>query len=94
MKVKKFQRPGNNSVCAGAFQLLRGRAPAQLGGNIARPPIQRVPVAVSLSIKRPRRGADNPPPFNGKARNSWNYTGLYWRDVKPLKGQYLCQLAG
>jgi hypothetical protein len=25
---------GNNSLCTGAFQLLRGRAPAQLRGNI------------------------------------------------------------
>jgi hypothetical protein len=30
----KLQLRGNNSVCAGAFQLLRGRAPAQLRGNI------------------------------------------------------------
>jgi hypothetical protein len=35
MKIKKFQLRGNNSVCAAAFQLLRCRAPAQLGGNIA-----------------------------------------------------------
>jgi hypothetical protein len=30
----KFQLRGNNSVCAGAFQLLRGRARPQLRGNI------------------------------------------------------------
>jgi hypothetical protein len=30
----KFQLRGNISGCAGAFQLLRGRAPAQLRGNI------------------------------------------------------------
>jgi hypothetical protein len=34
MKIEKFQLRGNNSVCAGAFQLLRGRATAQLRGNI------------------------------------------------------------
>jgi hypothetical protein len=33
MKTEKFQLCGNNSVCAVAFQLLRGRAPAQLRGN-------------------------------------------------------------
>jgi hypothetical protein len=33
MKTEKFQLRGNDSVCAGAFQLLRGRAPAQLGVN-------------------------------------------------------------
>jgi hypothetical protein len=35
MKIEKFQLRGNNSLCAGTFQLLRGRAPAQLRGNIA-----------------------------------------------------------
>jgi hypothetical protein len=35
MKIAKFQLCGNNSACAGAFQLWRGRAPAQLRGNIA-----------------------------------------------------------
>jgi hypothetical protein len=34
MKIKKFHMCGNNSVCAGAFQLQCGRAPAQLRGNI------------------------------------------------------------
>jgi hypothetical protein len=34
MKIKKFQLRGNNSMCAEAFQLLRGRATAQLRGNI------------------------------------------------------------
>jgi hypothetical protein len=34
MKVEKFQLRDNNSVCAGAFQLLCGRASAQLRGNI------------------------------------------------------------
>jgi hypothetical protein len=34
MKIEKFQLRGNNSVCAGALQLLGGREPAQLRGNI------------------------------------------------------------
>jgi hypothetical protein len=34
MKIENFQLRGNNSVCAGAFQLLRDRAPAQLEGNV------------------------------------------------------------
>jgi hypothetical protein len=33
MKIEKFQLRDNNSVCAGAFQLLRGHAPAQLRGD-------------------------------------------------------------
>jgi hypothetical protein len=36
MKTEIVQLRSNNSVCAGAFQLLRGRAPAQPRGNIAR----------------------------------------------------------
>jgi hypothetical protein len=35
MKIEKFQLHGNNSVCAVAFQLLRGHAPSQLRGKIA-----------------------------------------------------------
>jgi hypothetical protein len=38
MKIEKFQLRGNNSLCAEAFQLLRGRAPAQLRGNVAQDP--------------------------------------------------------
>jgi hypothetical protein len=34
MKTEKFQLRGKHSVCVGAFQLLRGCAPAQLRGNI------------------------------------------------------------
>jgi hypothetical protein len=33
-KMEKFQLCGSNSVCAGVVQLLRGRAPAHLRGNI------------------------------------------------------------
>jgi hypothetical protein len=34
MKIEKFQLRGNNSVCAGAFPLLRGRASTHLRENI------------------------------------------------------------
>jgi hypothetical protein len=34
MTTEQFQLRGNNSVCTGAFQLLRGRAPAQLREKI------------------------------------------------------------
>jgi hypothetical protein len=33
LEIEKFQPRGNNPVCAGGFQLLLGRAPAQLRGN-------------------------------------------------------------
>jgi hypothetical protein len=35
MKMEQFQQRGSNSVCPGAFQLLRGHAPMQLRGKIA-----------------------------------------------------------
>jgi hypothetical protein len=35
IKIEKFELRGNNSVWAGAFQLLRGRAPAQFRGSVA-----------------------------------------------------------
>jgi hypothetical protein len=35
MKIGNLQLRGNNSVYAAAFQLLRGRAPAQLRGKIS-----------------------------------------------------------
>jgi hypothetical protein len=34
MKIEKFQLRGNNSVYAGAFQLMSGRALAQLRGKL------------------------------------------------------------
>jgi hypothetical protein len=36
MKIEKSQLYGNGSVRAGAFQLLRGRASAQLTGDIGK----------------------------------------------------------
>jgi hypothetical protein len=45
MKIEKFQLRGNYLVSAGAFQLLRGRTPALLGGNIGHyPPSMETPV--------------------------------------------------
>jgi hypothetical protein len=35
MKIEKFQLHSKNSVCVEAFQLLRGRTPAQFRENIA-----------------------------------------------------------
>jgi hypothetical protein len=51
MKIEKFQRRGNNSVCAGAFRLLRGCAPAQLRGNIASSATKKYGTGVFLPIK-------------------------------------------
>jgi hypothetical protein len=36
MKIEKFELRDKNSLCAEAFQVIRGRAPAQLKRNIER----------------------------------------------------------
>jgi len=38
------------------------------------PPIQWVPGALSLGVKRPERQADHSPPSNAKVTNAWGYT--------------------
>jgi hypothetical protein len=38
------------------------------------PPIQWVPGALSLGVKRPGRVADHAPPSNAEAKNAWSYT--------------------
>jgi hypothetical protein len=38
------------------------------------PPIQWVPGAVSLGVKRPGREADRSPPSSSEIKNAWNYT--------------------
>jgi hypothetical protein len=54
MKIEKFQLRGNSSVYAGAFQLLRDGASAQLGGNIdCGPNIHRTGMHCVLQAERP-----------------------------------------
>jgi hypothetical protein len=48
-KIEKFQLRVNNSVCVGAFQLLRCRAPAQLRGNSGYIPL---PLLASMACSR------------------------------------------
>jgi hypothetical protein len=38
------------------------------------PPIQWVPGAPSLEVKRPGLEADHSPPSNAEVKNAWNYT--------------------
>jgi hypothetical protein len=40
----------------------------------AQPPIQWVPGALSLEVKRPGRGADHSPPSSAEVNNAWSYT--------------------
>jgi hypothetical protein len=43
-------------------------------GAHAQPPIQLVPAALSLWVKRQRRDADPSPPSNTQVKNEWSYT--------------------
>jgi hypothetical protein len=38
------------------------------------PPIQWVPGALSLGVKRPGREADHSPPSSAEVKNAWSYT--------------------
>jgi len=38
------------------------------------PPIQRVPRALSLAVKRPGNKADHSPPPSSEVNNEWSYT--------------------
>jgi hypothetical protein len=38
------------------------------------PPIQWVPGALSLGVKRPKREADHSPPSSAEVKNAWSYT--------------------
>jgi hypothetical protein len=38
------------------------------------PPIQWVPEALSLGVKRPGREADHSPPYSAEVKNAWSYT--------------------
>jgi hypothetical protein len=38
------------------------------------PPIQWVPAALSVGVKRPGREADHSPPSSAEFKNAWNYT--------------------
>jgi hypothetical protein len=52
------------------------------------PPIQWVPGALSLGVKRPVREADHSPPSSAEVKNAWRYTStpqyvfMEWRIVK------------
>jgi hypothetical protein len=40
------------------------------------PPVQWVPVAVSLGVKRPVREADHSPPSSAEVKNAWSYASI------------------
>jgi hypothetical protein len=42
--------------------------------GLTQPPIQWVPWAFSLEVKRPGREADHSPPTCAEVKNAWSYT--------------------
>jgi len=48
------------------------------------PPMQQIPGALSLAVKRPGREAEQSPPRSAEVRNAWNYTS-----TPPLHGLVL-----
>jgi hypothetical protein len=62
-------------------------------------PIQWVPGALSLEIKRPGREADHSPPSSAEVKNAWSYTSAFmaWCSVEAQGSLYLylyvCQRA-
>jgi hypothetical protein len=46
----------------------------QNGSGTTQPPIQFVPGALSLGVKRPKREADHSPPYSAEVKNVWSYT--------------------
>jgi hypothetical protein len=46
----------------------------QNGSGPTQPPIQWVPGALSLGLKRPGRESDHSPPFSAEVKNEWSYT--------------------
>jgi hypothetical protein len=67
------------------FLLTTGSRPA-LGPN--QPPIQWVPGALSLEVKRQGREADHSPPYSAEVKNVWSYNStpqyvfMAWCSVK------------
>jgi hypothetical protein len=59
------------------------------------PPIQWVPAALSMEVKRPQREANHPPPCSAEVNNAWSYTSapqyafMVWRSVKKSTGTTL-----
>jgi hypothetical protein len=46
----------------------------QTGSGDTQPPIQWVPGALSLEVKRPEGEADYSPPSSAEVKNTWSYT--------------------
>jgi hypothetical protein len=52
------------------------------------PPVQWIPGALSLGVKRPGREADHSPPYSSDVKNAWSihplpqYASMLWCSVK------------
>jgi len=57
-----------------ATRLRAGRSGSRLALEPTHPPIQWIPGAISLGIKRPGREADHSPTSSAEDKNAWSYT--------------------
>jgi hypothetical protein len=67
----KTSKGGHDLLCANSFVLKKGRTSGFK--QIPQPPIQCVPGALSLVVKRPEREADHSPPSSAEVKNAWSY---------------------
>jgi hypothetical protein len=58
----------------GGFESQKGLGNVSLGSRPTQPPIQCVPEALPLGIKRPGREDDYSPPSSAEIKNAWSYT--------------------
>jgi hypothetical protein len=71
-KSERSDGRGSNPRALGIF--LDTTFKAALGST--QPPIQWIPVAPSLGVKRPGREADHSPPSSAEVKNAWSYTSI------------------
>jgi hypothetical protein len=64
---------------------------SRTGLGPTQPPIQWVPRALSLGVKRPGREADHSPPSSAEVKNAWSYTSI---PLICLHGLVLSQSTG
>jgi hypothetical protein len=62
-----------NSIHGGGWEFFSSPLRPQALGP-TQPPIQWVPVALSLVVKWPEREADHSPPSSAEVKNAWRYT--------------------
>jgi hypothetical protein len=60
-------------ILVGAGKNLPLHHPVQTSSGATQPPIQRIPEAFYLEVKRPGRETDHTPPTVAEVKNAWSY---------------------